>query len=1023
MYVSLHTHSYYSLLRGASSTEALVEQAARYQMPAMALTDNDALYGAVAFSEAAKTAGIKPIFGTELTLTNGGQLILLAETNQGYRNLCRIVSLARRGQDKGTAAIAWQEVAKYARGLIALSGGANGEIGRALLDHHLDRAVDISRRYASIFGPDHFFLEIQRHHEYMDLRVNDGLQQLAAQTHLRLVATTDVRYIERRQAELLDVMTAIRHNLPLEQAEPFLLSNDEFYLPSPEEMFERFVDLPDAVQATRDIAGRCNASVTRGPQQFPVPTLPPGYQPFQFLTALCREGFKRKVPSAKQDVYKATLQRELDIIKKQNLTAYFLVVWDVVQFARENKILCQGRGSAANSLVSYLLDITPVDPIGAGLVFERFLSPERLTPADIDVDFASNRREEVIQYIYEKYGRDNVALSCNFNTFGARSALTDVGKALGFSKELIAAIKRENDSHSAADLIKSPRLREAFGKHVDTPLWKQLFTYASELDSYPRHLSIHVGGMVIAINPSLIEQIPIEPATMENRFVTQGDKDVLERMGLVKLDILSLRTLSAIEDALMFIEQRTGKQPDLSSLSLDDPRVFAMLRRRELIGVFQCESSAQENLQWEFGTRSFADLVIQIALIRPGPMQANMVRPYLDRRKGRRPVTYLHPLLKNALEETLGVILFQEQVLKITRDVAGFTAGEGELLRRALGNKRASEKIEKFHDTFIAGAQANGVPLPIAEKIFDQLRAFGGYSFSKAHAAAFAVISYWSAWLRCYYPSEFFGGILRYQPMGFYDARVVVSDAERKGIRVIPLDARTSQPQTIVKNKVIHIGLDYIDGWGEEQTEAFCVERLRRPCTDLNDLVKRSRLPRKHVESLILSGGLEYMGEQRDLLWKLAEAFHLAKRPHNLIPLPLERTASEMPVLAPMTAKEKLMHQFHATGITVGQHLTAAKDDVFRKAGALTVKEALQRRNGQAVRMGGVVAIAQKPPTAVGRCYLMVEDAGGMLNIMIEPEVYEKYRREVRGFVVVEGILKRPTDEGPYLLASKIQSV
>jgi error-prone DNA polymerase len=1021
MYMSLHTHSYYSLLRGASSPEALIEQAARFSMPAMALTDNDALYGAVAFSQAAAAAGIKPIFGCELTLTNGGQLTLLAETQQGYRNLCRIITHARRGQEKGTAAFPWQELTKYRLGLIALSGSRHGEIGRLLLDYQVERAVTVAERYASIFGRDNFFLEVQRHHELGDLSVSEGLQQIAKYTRLRLVATSDVRYVAREQADVLDILTCIRHQLPMAKAEPYLLPNDEFYLLPPDEMLRRFVDLPDAIEATREIADRCHAKLPTGPQTFPVPKLPGGYDGFEFLCTLCQAALYKKIDWHNRHAYTGLLERELKLIKQQGLTAYFLIVWDVVAYARERGILCQGRGSAANSLVSYLLDITPVDPLTCGLVFERFLSPERVSPPDIDIDFASNRREEVIQYLYTKYGHDYIAMAATMSTFGARQALRDVGKALGFSEAKLDDIIKKTDFHSASELPHSGRLRQAFGKEIDSPLWQQLFTYTAALDSYPRHLGIHVGGMVLATGPALIEQIPIEPATMEDRFVVQYDKYALEDAGYVKIDILSLRTPAALEDALMFIEQRTGQRPDLSKLTFDDPRVYAMIRRGDTMGVFQVESRAQSNLIPEFKTKTFADITIQIALIRPGPVQANMVHPFLDRRSGKQPVTYLHPLLEPALKETLGVILFQEQVLKVAHDVAGFTNGEGELLRRALGHKRAGEQIETFHDKFIAGALANGVPEPVAEKIFGQLRAFGGYSFSKAHAAAFAVITYWSAWLRCYYPSEFIAGVLRYQPMGFYDARTVVADTERRGIKVIPLDARISPPQTIAKDKVIYLGLDYAHGWGKDETEALTIERMRRPFSSVADLVKRTKLSRRDVESLVLAGGLDYLGERRDILWDLAAAYHAASRPAK--PMNLPRGAGEVPALAPMTAREKMTLEFAYTGVTVGQHLTSAKGDVFAQEGAQTVKEVLKARHNQPVKLGGMIVIRQSPPSAEGVCFLAVEDASGMMNVTVEVETYDKYRDEIRGFVVIEGVLRRPPGKGVFLLARSIKSV
>ena len=1031
MYVELHAHSYFSLLDGVPSPEELVRRAVELEMPALALTDHDALYGAARFYQAATQAGLKPIFGTELTLTNGGgHLTLLAENDAGYANLCRLITLARRDQQKGFASLPWRLLADHHAGLIALSGCRRSEIARAVLERDASKAKQVAGRFASIFGQDNFFLELQRHHERGDRRLNAGLTALAHRLNLRLVATGNVHYLSSEDAPLHDILTCIRHRVPLDQANGLLRSNAEYFFRSPPETATLFAEWPDALQATLDIAERCHAHLPLGPQALPAVSTPNGAPALEYLRQLCEIGLTHKCDHRALNAYRATLDRELAIIAEQHLTNYFLIVWDLVRFARSRgtRSVCQGRGSAANSLVAYLLDITPIDPLAAGLVFERFLSPERATAPDIDLDFAADRREEAIQYLYQKYGHDpandgrgvdrHAAMACTVVTFGAHQAIRDVGMALGFSAETIDRVGEAIDVHSADDLSALPSLRSAFGDQLNSPRWQQWLRLAGALDGFPRHLGIHNGGMILS-GPPLNAQIPIEPATMEERTVVQWDRESLEMVGWIKLDVLGLRMLSAIADACEIVEQQTGEHPDLSSLHFNDRNVFDMICRGETVGVFQVESRAQASLIPRFQPRSFADLTVQVALIRPGPVQANMVHPFLRRRDREETVIYLHPLLKPALEETLGVILFQEQVLKVARDLADFTPGEGELLRRALSHKRADEQIETFRAKFIDGAQAKGVSKKIAEQVFHQLKAFGGYSFSKAHAAAFAVITYWSAWLRCYYPVAFFAGLLRHQPMGFYPKHVVVNDALRSGVQFLPIDLRYSQAQVTVEGNAIRLSLSDVHGFGPEQIEIIETERQRGPFRSLNDLVKRTQLDRPHIEALVLSGALDYMGERRQLLWDIAEAFRLARRPRELkLVSPDERAK-----LPKMDEATRVSTAFAFTGASLDAHLTELRRDAFTKAGARSIAELAQMKHGQVVKIGGLIVARQHPPTAKGFAFLAVEDPTGMVNVVLSPDVYAAYRPALQGaFVLIEGVVQK--DHGAInVVATNIRSV
>lgn len=1007
-YVELHAHSYYSLLDGVPSPEQLVQQAAACAMPALALTDHDGLYGAVRFAQAAQQAGIQPIFGTELTLVNGGgHLTLLAETDTGYANLCRLITLARRDQQKGMAALPWRHLAGNTAGLIALSGCRRSEIARAVLAHDLTRAGYVAERFAAIFGPGSFYLELQRHHERGDRRLDLGLATLAERLNLPLVATGNVHYLAPADAPLHDVLTCIRHRLPLAQANGLLRSNREYYFRSPQAMTALFADRPAALRATVEIAERCIARLPAGPQvlpHLPLPDSPPEMPAIAYLRRLCTNGLNRRVDRFQRQPYTDALDRELQIIAEQGLADYFLIVWDLVRFARSQGILCQGRGSAANSLVAYLLDITPIDPLAAGLVFERFLSRERVTTPDIDVDFDAARREEVIQYLYQHYGHEHAAMACTVVTFGARQAVRDVGMVLGFSEEILDRISANAGVRAAADLPNSAALRSTFGAQLDTPRWQQLISLAAAIDSFPRHLGIHNGGMILSGLP-LAAQVPVEPASMHERTVVQWDKDALEMAGWIKLDVLGLRMLSAIADACTFIAARSGRHPDLSALRFDDGRVYDMICRGETIGVFQVESRAQASLIPKFQPRSFADLTVEVALIRPGPVQGNMVHPYLRRRAGVEPVRYLHPTLQAALAETLGVILFQEQVLKVARDVAGFTPGEGELLRRALSHKRAEAEIEAFRQRFLTGAQAQGVPHAVAEQIFDQLKAFGGYSFSKAHAAAFAVITYWSAWLRCHHPVAFFAGLLRHQPMGFYPKHVVVAEAQRAGVRFLPVDLRFMEAQATVEADAIRLGLEDVHSFGPEQVALVLEERARRPFFSLFDLVRRTGLDRRHVEALVLAGALDYVGERRQVLWDLAEAYHLARRPQQA---PLSLPAADLHAdLAPMDEQTRLATTFAFTGATLDAHLTTLRRDAFTRAGARPSRELRRMKHGQPVTIGGAIVARQHPPTANGVCFLAVEDADGIVNVVVMPDVYARDRSAAHGvFVVVKGVMQ-----------------
>jgi error-prone DNA polymerase len=795
-------------------------------------------------------------------------------------------------------------------------------------------------------------------------------------------------------------------------------------------MAELFGDIPIALENTLRIAERCAPADTylpAGTQILPGAPVDAGRAPNFHLRQLCEHALRHRYPV---DPPKDLLERELLIIQQMGLANYFLIVWDIVRFAREAGIRCQGRGSAANSLVAYLLGISPIDPVGCDLVFERFLSPERGSPPDIDIDVAADRREEVIQYVYRRYGIEHAAMACTFVTFRARSAVRDVARALGFPPALVERLAGTLDVRSANSVEKSRGMLEAFdAEQLAGKPFQHLLRLVPQLGGIPRHLGIHNGGMVIA-GPPLCELVPLEPATMEGRVVTQWDKDGLEGAGMVKVDLLGLRMLSAIEDAVTIIAGQTeralscrkedrsiGERPNLTTLSYDDPKVYDMLCRGETIGVFQVESRAQANLIPRFQPRAFEDLVIQISLIRPGPLQAQMVRPYLRRREGRESVSYPHPLLENALKETLGVIVFQEQVLKVAQDMAGFAPGEAELLRRALSHKRAGEEIMRFRERFLEGAARHGVDGKTAQVVFEQLQAFGSYSFPKSHAAAFAVLTYQSAWLRCYHPAAFFAALLRHQPMGFYPAHVIVSEARRCGVEVRPVDVEASDLRATLEGEALRLGLAVVNGLGERGGQSVVEARRFGPFRSLADFCRRTKLGRKAVEAMIWAGTFDGWGvPRRQLLWELKMALEAAKGPPEL-PLPPPEGRPRFAFLSP---RGRLWTEAAHTGVSAREHLTSLVGDKMRAMGVTPSGKLPELEDGLNVWVGGVIVSRQRPPTAKGVAFLALEDEDGLINVVVRPKAYEKNRQALQSpFVVVEGWLQR-RGEAISVLARKV---
>ncbi|HUV93751.1 MAG TPA: DNA polymerase III subunit alpha, partial [Anaerolineae bacterium] len=711
-YVELHCHSCFSLLDGASTPEALLDRALELQMPSLALTDHDGLYGIVRFATAARERGLKPICGAEVTLEDGHHLLLLAENREGYGNLCWLISRARLNASKGNARLRPRWLQARTTGLIALTGCRNGWVASSLLAGQRDQAFAALQQLQQLFGAGHLYVELQRHFHPADDALVADLAELANRVGLPIVATNNVHYATRKGHRLHDVLLAIGHNVSLWDARKWLRPNSEYFVKSPSEMETLFSDYPEALENTLRISERCGLELDFRDEALPPLPHESRQTSDSHLGALCYGSMPKLYPSG-SEAARRQLAHELQVIRQTKLAGYFLLVWDIVRFARERGIEVRGRGSAANSIVAYLLGITNVDPLAHNLLFERFLSAEARVMPDIDLDFCSQRREEVIQYLYEKYGESHVAMVCNYVTYRKRSAVRDVGKALALPPNTIEQLSKglrgvggRGIEEAAGELLASP-------EGMSGRTWAQFLTLCREIQGIPRHLSIHVGGLCITRVP-LDELVPLENATMPGRVVIQWDKDSVEDAGLIKIDILSLRTLSLLDECVGKIQCTRGHTVDLDALPLDDPAVYAALQRADTIGAFQVESRAQQQALVKMKPRCFADIIVEVALIRPGPLQGNMVHPFFQRRMGLEPVHYFHPSLKPILEETLGVIVFQEQVIRVAMVMGQFTAGEADLLRRAMSRHRSSEEMAAFRQRFVAGALAQGVAEEIA---------------------------------------------------------------------------------------------------------------------------------------------------------------------------------------------------------------------------------------------------------------------------------------------------------------------
>ncbi len=938
------------------------------------------------------------------------RLALLVESRTGYRNLGRLLTAAAAGRAKGSARAGWELIAEHSAGLHCLTGGAEGPVARALRAGGMDAARKVLGRLGGIF-PGRLWVEVQRHRLREEEHRNVALVELARQLRLPVVATNGVRYARAADKPLQDVLTAIRCHTTLDAAGRLLECHRERHLKSAAEMERLFADLPEALAATAELGGRLGFTLADLGYRFPAYPLPAGETPASYLRQVTWNGARARFRPLSARA-QAQIQKELDLIEKLDLAGYFLIVWDIVRFCLDHGILAQGRGSAANSAVCYALSITAVDPVKMDLLFERFLSEERGEWPDIDLDLPSgDQRERVIQHVYQRYGPHGAAMTANVITYRDRSATREVAKVFGYSAEQIDKLAGQlgsfgadlshGDSRSlAADL-------GAAGFDPEEPRVRRFAELWQRIHNLPRHLGQHSGGMVLAAG-RLDEIVPLEPAAMPGRVVVQWDKDDCADLGIIKVDLLGLGMLNALEEMVPTIHAREGVRVDLAHLPPDDPAVYRMLRDADTVGVFQVESRAQMATLPRNNPHHFYDLVIQVAIIRPGPIAGNMANPYFERRAGRQPVTYPHPSLEPILARTLGVPIFQEQLLRIAMVAAGFTGGEAEELRRAMGFKRSAERMRAIEARLRAGMRERGITGEAQEQIVQGITSFALYGFPESHAASFALIAYASAYLKAHHPAAFYLGILNAWPMGFYHPATLVRDAQRHGVEMRPIDVQRSGWRCRWEDRgAIRLGLRFVRGLRARSGVAIEREQQRAPFADLADFAARCAPHAGEMETLASVGALSGFGlSRRAALWQAARLGRPAGPLLDQLP---ESRADEPSPLPEMSQVEETRADYGGTQLTLGPHPLSYRREQLRKRGVVPAADLVRYRSGDRIRTAGAVIVRQRPGTAKGLLFITLEDETGMSQAVVSPDLLQKHRKLIVGSpgLVVEGVLQK----------------
>ncbi|MDQ3121637.1 MAG: error-prone DNA polymerase [Actinomycetota bacterium] len=1084
-YVELHCHSAYSFLDGASQPEELTARAAELGYEALALTDHDGLYGSLEFAHAAKAFGVRPITGAEVTLDNGAHVTLLVESRRGYGNLCRLLTAAHaetRVFPVGTGharplqpSVSLDTVGILSEGLVCLSGCARVGLGV--------RDPSGAARLAQAFGRDRFLVELQRPYERGDTRRNAALRDLAEHLGVETVATGDVHAHHPRRTLLQDVLVAIRSGTSLEGCEPERRGNREGFLRPPEEMLERFSFDRAAAERSGELARRLEFDLTEE-LGYRYPDFSEGEEPaIRQLAEICNHAMDERYTASdtvSQGRARARLEDELKLIDELGLAGFFLLHHEVLELARRAALEVRGRdsprhflppgrgrGSSVGSIVCYLTGLSHVDPVENDLSLGRFLNRELAAVPDIDLDFPRDIREKLIIAVTERYGREHAALVASFATYRSRGAIRDVGKALGLPYAELERLARLSDGWDARRVGEELEKLPDGERKLGSKRWRAFAWLTREIAGLPRHVSQHPGGMIVSTRP-LIELVPVQPAAMAGRQLCQWDKDSCADAGFLKIDLLGLGMLSAVEDCVEQIARVHDEVIDLSRIPFDDKEVFADIQRADTVGAFQIESRAQMQSLLRTKPENLDDLTVQVALVRPGPIQGKAVHPYIDARERLRgdpsyvwPVD--HELLREPLRSTFGVVVFQDQVLEVAIALAGFTVGEAEGLRRAMSRKRSHDALEAYRGQFVAGAAAKGVDAETADGVFDKLVGFSGFGFPKAHAAAFGLLAYQSQWLRRHFAAEFLCALLNAQPMGFYPPATLVRDAQRRGVEVLPPDVNLSGAHCTIEHSVVasdlpshkllqgdaaaqraiepcdtvsqgsawtvRVGISYIDSVGMDEAEALVAEReANGPFRDIGDLARRAALSRDGLEALVKGGACDGFGRRRrDLLWELG----LVVRPQSVpgtkgeakqLPLSLDPTA-ETPVLRDLTRWERMLADYRHTSLSVDVHPLA----LLRRhlpAGTLSSADLLEQSHGQSVAVAGMAIARQRPSTAKGVVFMLLEDEHGQMNLIVQPHVYERHRATVRAepLVLAYGRFEK-VKQNQNVLVSRIESL
>jgi error-prone DNA polymerase len=1008
VFIELHAQSAFSFLEGAEHPEVFAAEAARLDMPAIALVDRDGVYGAARLARAATKAGVKPIVGSEITLADGSRLPLLVEDREGYQNLCRLITRMKLGAPKGSAALALDDLEPSTAGLVCLTGGARGPLAQKLAAGNDDGARQILDRLVAFFGRSSCFVEVQRHYSREQEQILQRLVALARSARVPLIASNQPLFARPEGRPLADVFTCIREKTDLDHAGRRLLANGERSLKSASALSELFRDLPEALDNAGELALRLAFTLKDLGYRFPEFPLPPGQTPLGHLRELTERGVRARYGQESSLAARARRQvaHELELIGRLDLAGYFLIVWDIVEHCRAHDILVQGRGSAANSAVCYALGITAVDPVGMELLFERFLSEARGEWPDIDLDLPSGeRREAVIQHVYRRYGRLGAGMTANVITYRGRSAAREVGQALGLPADMRDRLAKlvANWGYRDPEELLTKHLPEA-GCDPTSPRIRRFATLWTRIQDLPRHLGQHSGGMVIAAG-RLDDVVPLEPATMPGRVVVQWDKDDCAGLGIVKVDLLGLGMMSVLQDSLTLVRETGGGAVDLAQLPPDDPAVYRSLQEADTIGVFQVESRAQMATLPRVRPERFYDLVVQVAIIRPGPIVGDMVHPYIRRRRGREPVTYPHPSLEPILRRTLGVPLFQEQLLKMAMVTAGFTATEAEELRRAFGFKRSERLMAEVETKLRAGMACQGIHGAAAEEIVHAITAFALYGFPESHASSFALLAYASAYLRVHHPAAFYAALLNNQPMGFYHPATIVKDAQRHGLRILPIDVTRSEWLCTIEpaatGLAMRMGLRYVKGMRERAARAIVEAREARAFGSIHDLARRAQLDRDELETLAAIGALASLGAtRRTNLWAAA-----VPHPGPLFADP-PREASP---LDEMTDVERIAADYAGTSVTLGRHPMSLRRAALRARGVLSARDLSGVEDGARVQVAGSVIVRQRPGTAKGFVFLSLEDETGIANVIVTPPIFARHRLALvsEPYLLVDGIAQR----------------